>query len=142
MAPPRPSRTDPYKTFKFRVLFEGRVVAGAAKVSAVKAAPRGFGASRKLPALHKAEQVKLERGMTQDAEFERWMTGAAPQDPPRDLTIELLDLQGQVARVYRLRGARPSSFAGLPDLDANAHSLVFENLVIEAEGWDAEPLEK
>ena len=73
-------RFDPYKNFKFRVKWDGRYVAGVAKVGALKRSTelvehREGGdpsTSRKSPGRTKFEAITLERGVTHDTEFEQW----------------------------------------------------------------------
>ena len=73
-------RFDPYKNFKFRVKWDGRYVAGASKVGALKRSAelvehREGGdpsTSRKSPGRIKFEAITIERGVTHDLEFERW----------------------------------------------------------------------
>ena len=73
-----PNRVDPYKNFKFRVKWDGRVVAGVSKVSALKRTTevveyRAGGdpsTSRKSPGRTTYEPITLERGVTHDTEFE------------------------------------------------------------------------
>src|SRR5271166_3085715 len=75
-----PTRFDPYKTFKFRLKWDGRYVAGVSKVSGLKRtteviAHREGGdpsSQRKSPGLTRFEPITVERGVTQDHEFEQW----------------------------------------------------------------------
>jgi phage tail-like protein len=74
------NRHDPYKNFKFRVKWDGRYVAGASKISALKRTTEvvehreggDASASRKSPGLTHYEPITLERGVTHDTEFEQW----------------------------------------------------------------------
>src|SRR5213082_2228745 len=73
-------RFDPYKNFKFRVKWDNRYVAGISKVSALKRTTEvvehrdggDLSSSRKSPGRHKYDAITLERGVTQDREFELW----------------------------------------------------------------------
>ena len=73
-------RFDPYKNFKFRVRWDGRVVAGISKVSALKrttevVSHREGGdpsTPRHSPGTSRTEAVTLERGVTHDPDFEAW----------------------------------------------------------------------
>src|SRR5271156_5027708 len=75
-----PQRFDPYKNFKFRVKWDGRYVAGVSKVGVLKRATevvkhRDGGdpsTSRKSPGRTKFDDITLERGVTNDSEFEQW----------------------------------------------------------------------
>ena len=73
---------DPYLNFKFRIKWQGKYVAGLSKCSALKrsteATPFREGGdpstNRILPGQTKFEPITLERGMTQDLEFETWVS--------------------------------------------------------------------
>ena len=158
-------RFDPYKSFRFRVKWNGKVIAGVSKVSALKRTTEvvehrdgGEPSSvRKSPGRTTYEPITLERGITHDREFEQWadavwdLDGAARRDVAlkdfrRDVTIEMIDEAGQVAMTYRIRRCWPSEFQALPDLDANANAVAIQKLVLQNEGWErdegvGEPLE-
>ena len=158
-------RFDPYKNFKFRVKWDGRVIAGVSKVSALKRTtevvehreggdPSG---TRKSPGKTRFEPITLERGITHDAEFEAWAgkvwtLGAGPgleaslKDFRKDIVLELVNEAGQVVIAYRIFRCWPSEFQALPDLDANGNAVAIQHLVLQNEGWErdesvAEPLE-
>src|SRR5215207_6739381 len=116
-----PLRFDPYKNFKFRVRWDGKVVAGVSKVSALKRTTevvkhREGGApstSRKSPGRTEYEAITRERGVTHDVEFEQWASkvwnfgsglGAevSLQDFRRDIRIVLLNEAGQPAIAYKI----------------------------------------
>src|SRR5262249_50273664 len=75
-----PQRFDPYKNFKFRVIFDSRPVAGFTSISHHDAKTgvvdhRAGGDPSVSPKLHgwiKYEPITLERGVTHDAGFEQW----------------------------------------------------------------------
>src|SRR5262245_34430193 len=77
--PVNPHRHDPYKHFKFRVKWAGRVVAGVSKVSALRRTTEvihhregGDPSSARVSGLTSFAPVTLERGVTHDTEFEAW----------------------------------------------------------------------
>ena len=148
------TRFDPYKNFKFRVKWDGRYVAGASKVSALKRTTevvkhRDGGdpsTSRKSPGRTEYEAVTIERGVTHDGEFEAWaqkvwnVGGAAGSevslaDFRKDVILELLNEAGQVVQSYQLFRCWVSEFQALPDLDANANAVAIQHLKLENEGW-------
>ena len=150
-----PNRVDPYKNFKFRVKWDGRVVAGVSKVSALKRTTevveyRAGGdpsTSRKSPGRTTYEPITLERGVTHDLEFEQWANkvwnypGAAGaevslKDFRKEVTLELLNEAGQVVLAYLIHRCWPSTFVALPDLDAGGDAVAIQSLVIENEGWE------
>ncbi|WP_380283516.1 phage tail protein [Kitasatospora purpeofusca] len=150
-----PHRFDPYKNFKFLVVWDGRVVAGISKVSPLKRTTevvkhRSGGdasAPRKSPGRTDFEAVTLERGVTHDPEFDRWANkvwtvGAGRgaevslRDFRKDLVIQVLNEAGQVAVAHKLYRAWPSEYQVLGELDANANAVAIQSLKLEVEGWE------
>src|SRR5215468_215848 len=147
------SRFDPYKNMKFRVRWDGKVVAGMSKVSALKRSTEPVthreggdpSTSRVTPSVWKFDPITLERGVTHDPEFENWANLVYNTDGDmaislehfrKDLIIELLNEQGQVAKAYKVYRAWVSEFQALPELDANAHAVAIEHIVLQNEGWE------
>jgi phage tail-like protein len=150
-----PNRVDPYKNFKFRVKWDGKVVAGVSKVSALRRTTEVVehreggdpSAAHKSPGRTHFEPITLERGVTHDLEFERWANkvwnlggGAGAEvslkDFRKDLVLELVNEAGQVVLAYRLYRCWPSAFEALPDLDADGVAVAIQTLVIQNEGWE------
>ena len=148
-------RTDPYTTFKFRVKWDGRYVAGVSKVGGLKRSTdvvkfREGGDpsnSRKIPGHTEYDSIVLERGVTHDVEFERgankvWNYGAGAgkqsslKDFRKDIIIELLNEAGQVAIAYKIYRCWVSEFQALPDLDASGSSVAIQSIKLENEGWE------
>lgn len=148
-------RFDPYKNFKFRVLWDGRVVAGASKVSALKRTTEVVkhrhggdpSTSRKSPGRSEYEAVTIERGVTHDPEFERWAnkvwnlgSGLGKEvslaDFRKDIVLEVLNEAGQKVIAYKIYRCWVSEFLSLPDLDANANAVAIQHLKLENEGWE------
>jgi phage tail-like protein len=160
-----PHRKDPYKGFKFRVTWDGRVVPAVSWVSAlvrdtvVTDVRDGNERSlvRRTPGLTSYEPVTLRRGITFDHSFEDWAeqvwssdaavgSEVALRDFRKDVTIELLDEAGQLVKRYLVHRAWPSTYEALPVLDASESSIALETLVLQHEGWErdktvAEPAE-
>jgi phage tail-like protein len=148
-------RFDPYKSFKFRVKWDGRYVAGVSKVSALKRSTDPIehreggdpSLTRKSPGRTKYEPLTLERGVTHDTEFEAWTNkvwnfgsglGAevSLQDFRKDIILELYNEAGQLALAYKIYRCWVSEFQALPDLDANANAVAIQMLKLENEGWE------
>jgi phage tail-like protein len=148
-------RLDPYKNFKFRVKWDGRVIAGVSKVSALKRSTEVIdhreggdpSTSHKSPGLTKFEPITLERGVTHDADFEQWAnkTYSHPAKPGKnvtlkdfrkDIVLEIVNEAGQVVLTYRIFRCWVSEFQALPDLDANSNAVIIEHLVLQNEGWE------
>jgi len=136
-------RFNPYKNFRFRILFEGRIVAGVNKVSGLakskiakhRQAEDPTGAV-KAPGRTKFETITLERGMTHDPEFEEWASHSRDR---RDIRIEVLDEAGKRVRTHQLYGCRVVEFQALPELDANANAVAIQLMKLEHEGWECAP---
>lgn len=146
-------RYDPYKNFNFRVLLDGRVVLGVSKVSALKRTTevvkhQSGGVNTfeyKSPGRTKYEAVTMERGVTHDREFEGWANRVYTYandsatdlvNYKKDLTLEVLNLRGQVAIRYFLHGCWVSEFTAVPELDANNNGVAIESIKVEVEGWE------
>jgi phage tail-like protein len=150
-----PHRFDPYKNFKFRVKWDGRYVAGISKCSALKRTTEVIkhreggdpSSSRKSPGRTEYEALTLERGVTHDAEFEKWANkvwnfgsglGAevALKDFRKDLIVDVYNEAGQLALSYRVYRCWVSEFQAQADLDANANAVLIQTLKLENEGWE------
>jgi phage tail-like protein len=148
-------RFDPYKNFKFRVKWDGKYVAGIAKVGALKKSTEVVehreggdpSSSRKSPGRTKYEAITLERGVTHDTEFEKWANkvwnygsglGAevSLKDFRKDLIIEMYNEAGQLVQSYKVYRCWVSEFQALPDLDANANAVAIQHIKVENEGWE------
>ncbi len=151
------TRSDPYKDFKFRLKWDGRYVAGVSKISALKRTTEvveyrdggDVSPGRKLPGMSRFEPITLERGLTQDGEFEQWAnlvwSGAAAQGQAavkkfrKDVRLEVMDEAGQLVLAYTIFGCWPSQYQAVPDLDDNSLITAFESIVLENSGWERDP---
>ena len=153
--PNNPTRFDPYKNFKFRLKWDGKFVAGVSKVSGLKRSTEVIehreggdpSTSRKSPGLTQFAPIILERGLTQDHEFEAWANkvwqfGAglgsevALADFRKDVILDFFNEAGQLALSYKIYPCWPSVYEALPSLDANAAGVAIERLVLQNEGWE------
>jgi phage tail-like protein len=149
------NRFDPYKNFKFRVKWEGKVVAGISKVSALVRTTEVVvhreggdpNTSRKSPGRTEYEPITLERGVTHDLEFERWANkiwnlGAglgsevSLNDFRKDLIIEVYNEAGQLVLAYKVYRCWVSRYQALAELDANTGGVLIQSLTLENEGWE------
>jgi phage tail-like protein len=149
------TRFDPYKNFKFRVKWDGRYVAGIAKVGALKRTTDPIehreggdpSSSRKSPGRTKYDAITLDRGVTHDTEFEKWANkvwnfgaglGAevSLKDFRKDIIIEVYNEAGQLALAYKVYRCWVSEYQALPDLDANAGAIAIQHIKLENEGWE------
>jgi phage tail-like protein len=148
-------RYDPYKTFKFRVKWDGRYVAGISKVGALKRTTTPVehreggdpSMSHKSPARTKYDPIMLERGVTHDKDFEQWAnmawnygsglgTEVSLKDFRKDIIIEVMNEAGQVAIAYKVFRCWVSEFTALPQLDANADAVAIQSIQLQNEGWE------
>jgi len=143
---------DPYQNYRFRVKWDGRYVAGVSRVGALRRTTEVVkhveggdpSSSRKSPGRTEYEAVTLDRGITRDAEFEKWAnqvyTLGAPvgagQDFRKDLTIEVYNEAGELALAYKLYRCWVSEYQALPELDANSNAVAIEHIRVENEGWE------
>jgi phage tail-like protein len=146
-------RFDPYKNYKFRVKWDNRIVLGISKVGALKRTTEVVkhreggenSTDRKSPGRTTYDSLTMERGITHDAEFEKWAnlvhpysgdTGMDLVNFRKELTLEVMNEKGHVAKRYFLHRCFVSEFTAVPDLDANANAVAIEQIKIELEGWE------
>jgi phage tail-like protein len=156
--PANPQRLDPYKNFKFRVYFSDggpNPVAAISKVTGLKRTTEVVehrdgadpSTGRKSPGRTKYEAITLERGVTQDLDFEAWANkvwalGASPGSEAalkgfrRDLILELMNEAGQPVLKYKVHRCWVSEYQAMPDLDANANTIALQHIKVENEGWE------
>lgn len=145
-------RSDPYKNFRFRVLVDGRAVAGLSKMGALKKTTEAIewreagdpSVVRKMPGRTKHEAITMEAGLTHDTTFEDWanlvnnLEGSAAMSLARfrkDIAIEVLNLQGTAVLRYKVRRAWVSEYQATPEMDANANAVAITMIKIEHEGF-------
>ena len=150
-----PQRFDPYKNFKFRVKWDGKYVAGISKISALKRTTEVLkfreggdpSSTRKSPGRTEFEPITLERGITHDAEFEKWankvwhFAAAAGgevslKDFRKDIVIEVANEAGQLVLAFKVYRCWVSEYQVLPDLDANSDAVAIQYITLQNEGWE------
>ena len=150
-------RVDPYKTFKFRIKWDGKYVAGVSKVSALARTTQVVthreggdpSTSHKSPGQTDFAPITIERGVTHDAAFEQWAnmvfsyTGSGAPGPQisladfrKDIVIELYNEAGQLVMAYKVYRCWPSEFQAVADLDAEGNGVAIQTLVLQNEGWE------
>lgn len=155
---------DPYRSFRFRVLWEGRCVAGVSKVSALTRTTqvvthRAGGdptTPRRMPGQSEYEAITLERGVTHDAAFVAWANkvwdyhnatiddqqgGAGNADVSlkdfrKEVVLEVYNEAGEKMMAYNVYRCWPSEFVALPELDGNGGAVAIQSLKLENEGWE------
>ena len=165
--PNAPNRFDPYKSFRFRVKWDGRYIAGISKVSGltrttqvVEHRPGGDASTvRRSPGQTDFAPITLERGVTHDPAFEQWANkvwdyknsvtddqqgGSHNQivslkDFRKNITIELYNEAGQKVLAYNVFRCWVSEYQALPALDSSADTIAIQHLVLQNEGWERDP---
>ena len=144
------TRFDPYKSYMFRIRWDGQYVAGLSKMSALKrsTAPvvhREGGdpsTERKSPGKTTYDAVTLERGVTHDPAFEDWANLVHSLESPmslknfrKDVIVDVFNESGQKVLSYQLLRCWVSEYQALPQLDAGGAAVAIQTLKLENEGW-------
>jgi len=141
------SRFDPYRNYTFRVKWDGRIVAGVRRVTALRRTVEvveyrqgsDLGATQKLPGRVRYEPITLERGVTHDTTFETWASQVAGSAPAlsfrKEVRLELYDSDGHLTVAYDIHRCWPSEYVALGGLDAGPDCSPFQSLTLENEGW-------
>ena len=146
-------RIDPYKTYKFRIVWDGKTVLGVNKVGPLKrttnVVPYRSGGENsvehKSPGRTTYDGLTLERGITHDTEFEAWANKVHPYAGDvamdlagykKELTLEVMNEKGHVALRYHLHDCWVSDYTAVPALDASANAVAVESMKIELNGWE------
>jgi phage tail-like protein len=145
------TRFDPYKSFMFRVKWDGVYVAGLSKMSALKRTTDPVvhrdGADpsreRKSPGTSKYDAVTFERGLTHDTAFEAWGNLVHSPDNPislrnfrKDIVVDVFNEADQKVLSYKLFRCWVSEFQALPPLDAGSAAVAIETIKLEVEYWE------
>jgi phage tail-like protein len=145
------TRFDPYKSFMFRVRWDGQYVAGMSRMSPLRrtTAPvthRDGGNpahDRKSPGKTSYEAVTLERGLTHDPAFEAWANLVHSLENPmslanfrKDISVDVFNEAGQKVLAYNLLRCWVSEYTALPQLDAANAAVAIESIKLELEGWE------
>jgi phage tail-like protein len=145
------TRFDPYKSFMFRVKWDGQYVAGLSKMSALRRTTdpvthrEGGDPSheRKSPGTTKYDAVTLERGKTHDPAFEAWANLIHSLDAPitlanfrKDIVVDVYNEANQKVLSYKLFRCWVSEYTALPALDAGSAAVAIESIKLELEGWE------
>lgn len=148
------NRFDPYKSYMFRVRWDGEYVAGLSKMSALRRTTEPVthrvggdpSHQRKSPGTSTFEAVTLERGVTHDPAFEDWAKLVHSLESPmslrnfrKDVIVDVFNEANQLALSYQLLRCWVSEYQALPELDANTNAVAIETIKIEIEGFLRDP---
>lgn len=148
---------DPYRNFKFLLKWDGKYVAGFSKCSplnrtteATKFRESGDPSTEHiLPGQIAFDPITLERGLTQDLEFETWVNQvwnfrggpgfeSSLANFRRNITLDFYNAVGQLTYSYNIANCWPSEYVALPELDASSNAVAIQTLVLQNEGWERE----
>ena len=147
------NRLDPYRTFRFRVKWDGQYVAGLTKMGALKRTTEmveyheaGVNiTSRKLPGKTSFQAVSLEAGLTYDTAFEDWAnlvndfashSITSLGEFRKNITVDVFNEAGSKALSYNLYRCWVSEYQALPDLDAGANAVAITTIKLEYEWFE------
>jgi phage tail-like protein len=130
---PSARRMDPYKSFKFRIMWDGEYIAGASLITGLEPSSVADLDAAGSPGDVQHEPVVLEGVVTSDQDFLDWArikTSPAPEpaaddDDSRQIVVEQYTGDSLHAP-YTLYRCWVSEFQALSDLDANAAMVAIE----------------
>jgi phage tail-like protein len=159
--PANATRFDPYKLYAFLVYFDKSTtpVAGLSKVTGIKRSTDpieykegGNALSRFGPARTKYDTITMERGMTQNRDFETWANAVQALDKSvpttslkelrRTLRIVMLSEQYIPVHAWTVYRCWVSEYQAIPDLDAGSNAVAIEHIKLQHEGWEHESLQE
>lgn len=149
------NRADPYKNFKFQVIYQDEAVAGVSKISGFKRTTQVIkhraggdpSTSRKSPGPTDYDALTFEQAVTHSRFFVQWAnkvwalgkglgSEVSLADYKRDLVVEVYNEAGQVAVAYKVFRAWVSEYTPMSELDANANAVLIASIKVENEGWE------
>src|ERR1700682_6547578 len=150
---PQTNRFDPYRTFRFKVKWDGRYVAGLNKMGGLKRTTelvefREAGeniTSRKMPGKTSYQAVTLEAGLTYDTAFQDWANLVhafashaitSLSDFRKNVTVDVFNEAGVKAISYNLYRCWVAEYQALPDLDDGANAVAITTIKLEYEWFD------
>lgn len=149
-----PTRDTPFGAYNFMVEFDGNEDANSALGGFSDVSGLGTEITlmeyrqgndrenrvRKIPALHKASDVTLKRGMMGLANFWQWVN-ITRVDPThkRSVRITLKDEVGNPVQQWVLVNARPMKWTGPTFAAKGGSDAAMEELVIASEGIEIAP---
>ncbi|MFD2180475.1 phage tail protein [Veronia pacifica] len=149
-------RVVPYPGYKFIIKEAGgEVLAAVQKVSGLSRTVevieyRAGGDpshTRKSPGQAKFEAITLERGVTENLQFEQWANKSwrigtdlggevSLADFRKNLILEVLNEAGQKVLSYSIYNCWVSEYKAIPALDASSSAFMIQTIKLENEGWE------
>ena len=149
-------RVVPYAGYKFRIkevggdyLFAVNKISALSRTVEVMEYREGGDPSlmRKSPGQAKYEAITLERGVTNNIQFEQWANkvwnyGSALGgevslgDFRKDLFLEIYNEAGQLVLGYNVFRCWVSEYRAFPEMDAASSTFAIQSIKLENEGWE------
>jgi phage tail-like protein len=149
---PSTNRFDPYRTFRFKVKWDGQYVAGLTKMGALTRTLESVDfyeagenlIPRKLPGKGTFGNVTLEAGVTYDTAFQDWANQCfdfashsitSLGEFRKNITVDVFNEAGQKALSYNLYRCWVTEYRALPDLDSSANTVAITTITLAVESW-------
>ncbi len=149
-------RVVPYAGYKFRIkevggdyFFAVNKVGALSRTVEVMEYREGGDPSlmRKSPGQAKYESISMERGVTNNTQFEQWANKVwnygqafggevSLADFRKNLLLEIYNEAGLLVLGYNIYNAWVSEFRAFPELDAGSSSFAIQSIKLEHEGWE------
>ena len=153
---PSTNRFDPFRTFDFKLKWDGQYVAGLSKISGLRRTTqvtewREAGENitpKKMPGLSSVGNVTLEAGITYDTAFEDWAnlvndfashSITSLKDFRKQVSIEVRNEARVPVILYHLYRAWVSEYQALPDLDAGTNAVAITTITLVYEWFERDP---
>lgn len=150
---PQTNRFDPYRNFRFRVVWDNLPVAGLTRMTALRRTTemveyREAGEnviSRKLPGKSSYEPVTLEAGITYDTAFQDWAnlvndfashSITSLSNFRKDVIVDLYNEANVKVLSYQLHRCWVSDYQALPELDAGGNAVAITTITLQYEWFD------
>jgi len=147
MFPVNPQRLGPFKSFKFRVKWDGAYAAAGSEVSVFKRTTEAvshrdggdMSTPHKSPVRTNCDAITFDRGLTRDMDSHNWAglvwnygAGIGSEVSVANFRKDLCLEAGQLVMARKIFRCWFSEYRALPDLDANANAI--EHIKPENEG--------
>jgi phage tail-like protein len=150
---PSTNRFDPYRTFRFKVKWDGQYVAGLTTMSALTRTiePVTFYEAgenlipRKLPGKASVADVTLGAGITYDDSFHAWANLCYDfashsiinlGEFRKNIIVDMFNEAGLKALSYNLYRCWVTEYQALPDLDASANTVAITTIKLVYEWFE------
>lgn len=133
-----------HKGHTFRVSWDGTTIAGVDRVSPLtrlveviigRDGSSPGGGERTFPGRMTSVPVTLERPAGGDSAFEDWAASPASVGTRKDVTVEILDRDGEPVLSYRIRRCWVTEYR-VSLLEPRERAAAVERLRLENDGWE------